>query len=69
LLYVEAIGVTEAYRGRGHATALIDVARALAKEQRADRIELDTWGFNERAQRFFRSVGFDVRGIRMAMKT
>jgi diamine N-acetyltransferase len=66
-LYVEQIGVTEAHRRQGHAAGLIEAVRAVAKEQKLDRIELDTYGFNERAQAFFRSQGFQTQLVKMGM--
>jgi diamine N-acetyltransferase len=67
-LYVEQIGVAEAHRRQGHAAALLEAARAVAKEQKLDRIELDTYGFNEGAQAFFRSQGFQTVTIKMGME-
>jgi ribosomal protein S18 acetylase RimI-like enzyme len=66
-LYIEQIGVTETHQRHGHATALIEAARALARKEDLPRIELDTWGFNERAQAFFRSQGFRIRTIKMEL--
>ncbi len=66
-LYIEQIGVTEAHRRRGHAAALVEAARDVAKEHGLSRIELDTWGFNERAQAFFRSRGFQTVSMKMGM--
>ncbi len=66
-LEIDQIGVTAAHRGQGHAAALVEAARALAKEYSLGRIELHTWGFNERAQAFFRAQGFQTQGIKMGM--
>ncbi len=66
-LYIDQIGVTEAHRRRGHAAALVDRARGVAKEYGLERIELDTYAFNERAQAFFRSQGFQDHMIKMKM--
>jgi diamine N-acetyltransferase len=67
-LYIEQIGVAEAHRRRGHAAALIEEARAVAEEHGLGRIELDTWGFNTRAQAFFRSQGFETVSMKMGME-
>jgi diamine N-acetyltransferase len=66
-LYIEQIGVAESHRRQGHASDLVETARAVAKESGLDRIELDTWGFNEQAQAFFRSQGFRTRNVKMEM--
>jgi ribosomal protein S18 acetylase RimI-like enzyme len=64
-LYVDSIGVTAAHRRRGHATALLAEARALARAEGIDAIELDSWAFNEEAHAFFRSQGFETLCLRM----
>ncbi len=66
-LYIEQIGVAAAYRRRGHAAALVEAARKVAKEHGLGRVELETWAFNREARAFFRSQGFDARILKMAM--
>ena len=57
-LHIDQIAVLESHRGRGCGTALLDAARALARELGVDAIDLEVWDFNERARRFFIGQGF-----------
>ena len=66
VLYIEALAVTEAHRREGHGAALLDAARSVAAEQALDRIEFETWGFNDQAQDYFRARGFATQSLRMS---
>ncbi len=57
-LDVDEFGVDPAYRRRGVGKALIDRAKAWAKEQGFDRLELNMWEFNQDALAFYEAVGF-----------
>ena len=57
-LDVNEFGVDPAYRRRGVGKALIDRAKAWAKEQGFDRLELNMWEFNQDALAFYEAVGF-----------
>lgn len=65
LLYIEALAVTAAHRREGHGAELLDTARSVAAEQGLDRIEFETWGFNQQAVDYFRARGFGTQSIRM----
>ena len=65
LLYIEAFAVTAAHRREGHGAALLDAARSVAAEQGLDRIEFETWGFNDQAHEYFRARGFGTLSLRM----
>lgn len=67
-LYIDQISVKEEYQGRGCGKALIEAAKALARESKLDRVELDFWSFNERARRFFASQGFVTITEKMALE-
>ena len=68
VLYIEALAVTAAHQREGHGAALLDAARTVAAEQGLDRIEFETWGFNDRAQDYFRARGFGTQSLRMSAK-
>lgn len=56
--HVDEFGVDEAFRRQGVATELFEFMKKEAKEKGFERIELDVWGFNEDAIKFYESVGF-----------
>ena len=56
--HVDEFGVDKAFRRQGVATELFACIKEQAKEKGFERIELDVWGFNEGAIKFYESVGF-----------
>jgi ribosomal protein S18 acetylase RimI-like enzyme len=67
--YIHHIGVDALHRGQGAGAALLDAAKALARDQGIALLALTTWTFNERAVRFFTRAGFEVYNYRMWMTT
>jgi ribosomal protein S18 acetylase RimI-like enzyme len=68
LLYIEALAVTAAHRRQGHGAALLDTAWRVAAELGLDRVEFETWGFNEQAHEYFRARGFETLSLRMTAR-
>jgi ribosomal protein S18 acetylase RimI-like enzyme len=60
-LMIEQIAVAPEARRQGHGRALLDAARALARDLAVDEILLDTWEANHEAHAFFRAAGFHPR--------
>lgn len=60
-LLVDHIAVAPQARRQGIGQALLQAARALARENACDEILLDTWEANHEAHRFFEANGFAVR--------
>lgn len=60
-LMVEHVAVAPEARRKGHGRALLQAARALARDLTVDEILLDTWVSNTEAQAFFRAMGFSPR--------
>jgi ribosomal protein S18 acetylase RimI-like enzyme len=58
VVYIDQIGVLGGYQRHGVGVALINRAKTLAAELRADRVALDVWSFNTGAQDFFAAQGF-----------
>ena len=66
-LYLDQISVEPTWQGQGVGRALVNTARKLARVSGIDQIEVETWAFNEKAQAFFRSCGFQPRTQRLFM--
>ena len=60
-LMIDHIAVAPEARRQGQGRALLDAARALARDLNVDEILLDTWEANHDAHAFFRSAGFSPR--------
>ena len=60
-LMIDHIAVTPEARRRGQGRALLEAARDLARDLKADEILLDTWEANTDAHAFFRANGFEAR--------
>lgn len=60
-LMIDHIAVAPEARRQGHGRALLDAARNLARDIKADEIMLDTWEANTDAHAFFRAAGFAPR--------
>jgi GNAT superfamily N-acetyltransferase len=65
-VYVNHICVTAAHRRRGIGRGLLAAAGAWAREEQADAVLLDVWGFNAAAQAFFAKEGFAPFTLRLA---
>jgi GNAT superfamily N-acetyltransferase len=57
-LMIEAIGVTEAYRGIGIGQALMQYAHDWARARDLAEIELTVWEFNREAIKFYQELGY-----------
>lgn len=55
---IDELGVDDAYRRRGVASALVAFCRQEARRKGFERIELNMWEFNEAALSFYEAVGF-----------
>ena len=60
-LMVDQIAVAPESRRQGQGRALLQAARALARDWAVDEILLDTWEANHDAHAFFRAAGFTPR--------
>ncbi|MCS6828007.1 MAG: shikimate dehydrogenase [Caldilinea sp.] len=63
--WIHHIAVEPSHRRQGIGTALIDVAKAYARDQRIEILALSVWTFNQAAVRFFQAQGFEVYNYRM----
>jgi ribosomal protein S18 acetylase RimI-like enzyme len=60
-LMIDQIAVAPEARRQGHGRALLEAARALARDNAVDEILMDTWEANHQAHAFFRAAGFEPR--------
>jgi ribosomal protein S18 acetylase RimI-like enzyme len=60
-LMIDHVAVAPSTRRQGLGRALLQAARALARELAADEVLLDTWEANRDAHAFFRAEGFQPR--------
>jgi diamine N-acetyltransferase len=63
--YIHHIAVDPERRHMGIGRALVLGVEEEASKRHVDRIALDHWAFNEEAQAFFASMGYEVFNVRM----
>jgi len=64
-VYIHHIVVHEEFRGQHIGNALFSEINNIARQKDIYNFALDTWAFNENAQRFFEKLGFITYNIRM----
>jgi GNAT superfamily N-acetyltransferase len=67
-LYIDQISVEPEWEGQGVGTRLMEAAIEYAHAAKIDELEVDTFAFNEKAQRFFTSFGFQPKIQRFWMQ-
>jgi ribosomal protein S18 acetylase RimI-like enzyme len=58
VMHIDQMAVSPAYRNLGVGRMLIERVDEYAKELEMDRIELNSWMFNQDAHKFFEKLGF-----------
>ena len=66
--YIHHISVEPAHQGQGCGTALIEAAKAVARERGIPTLALSVWDFNHKAHAFFARHGFVDYNQRMWIK-
>jgi ribosomal protein S18 acetylase RimI-like enzyme len=66
-LRVDAISVSPEFQGQGYGKELMEIAKEQAKTLDIQRIVLDVWAFNEQAQEFYASLGFETYRYQLEM--
>ncbi|MBB6453332.1 ribosomal protein S18 acetylase RimI-like enzyme [Salirhabdus euzebyi] len=67
ILYMNILCVDDTYRGKGIGRLLFDYTKQLAKEIKADAVELDVSSFNVNAVKFYESLGLTEKSKRMEL--
>jgi ribosomal protein S18 acetylase RimI-like enzyme len=68
ILWLESIGVTATYRGKGCGKAMLDLARRIAAEVGVEDLALEAWHFNDAARAWFERQGFQAHSMTMMAK-
>ena len=67
VLFIDAMAVDEAYRGKGIGHQMFDVVKQIAKEKKLDGIELQVNAKNAKAKAMYESYGFTEKSINMEL--
>ena len=67
-LYVYDIEVDEEHRGEGLGRAIMLAAEEVARESGHDRLGLNVFGWNHRAESLYRSLGYEVMSTQMSKR-
>jgi ribosomal protein S18 acetylase RimI-like enzyme len=62
---IGSVAVLERLRGRGVATALMNLAEKWARKSGANDIRLGVWAFNQQAVDLYRELGYELRAFEM----
>lgn len=66
-VFIDDLGVMEAYRGQGLGKKLINYALEFCKKIEASSLELSVWDFNESAIAFYEQLGMKTKSRRMGI--
>ncbi len=64
ICFIESLGVKENYQHQGIGRKLYEYLKNEVKSKNIDAIELNVWGFNENAIRFYESLGMNIKNIK-----
>jgi len=64
-IHIHHISVDEKYRRKGIGASLLNKVKKLSTERDIPDIAVDTWVFNNDANHFIRSQGFDIYNFRL----
>lgn len=62
-ILIENLGVIEEYQNRGIATKLLDEVDKIARQKNINYIQLQVWGFNERAIKLYKKNKYKNRTL------
>ncbi len=68
IAFIEYIVIRENYQRKGIGTKLYKEFCSNLKKENIDAIELCVWAFNEKAIKFYESLGMSVKNMRFEMK-
>lgn len=62
--FIESLGVKENHQHQGIGKKLYEYLKNEIKSKNIDAIELNVWGFNQDAIRFYESLGMNIKNIK-----
>ena len=62
--FIESLGVKENYQHQGIGRKLYEYLKNEVKSKNIDAIELNVWGFNQDAIRFYESLGMNIKNMK-----
>lgn len=68
ICFIESIAVREDNRRQGIGLSLYKKLKEEIKDKSIDAIELNVWGFNENAIKFYESLGMTIKNMRFEEK-
>lgn len=68
ICFIENISVLSTHQHQGIGKSLYQTIKDIAIKRNNDAIELNVWDFNINAIKFYESIGFNVKNIRMEEK-
>ena len=63
--FIDTIVVDEEYRGKGIGKTLYNFLKEHAIKNNIDAIDLNVWAFNEKAIKFYESLGMTVKNMKL----
>lgn len=67
-LYIDAMTVSQAYRGKGIGTRFLEKAKEIAKKEQLDCLELQVYSNNDKAIQLYENFGFTPQFVHMELK-
>ena len=67
-LSVDELVVEEKQRSKGIGKLLLDKIKTISKQENCDNIELNCWGFNTRAMKFYKDYGMNEQRVFFELK-
>ena len=64
ICFIESLGVKENYQHQGIGRKLYEYLKNEVKSKNIDAIELNVWGFNQDAIRFYESLGMNIKNMK-----
>lgn len=64
-IFIEFLGVQKEYQKLGIGTMLMKEIETIATKKHISKVELSVWGFNENARTFYKSLGYNIKTMRL----
>lgn len=68
ICFIDSLGVKKEYQHKGIGKELYKHLKEEIKDKNIDAIELNVWGFNENAIKFYESLGMTIKNMKFEEK-